>query len=216
MSVITNEYLRYENPVEMTATYSIEIQNFRKKLRKAKKGKKVTTKKFFVNWSEFSIDIYIAGITQTDGNHLSLYLVNHSDWMVRASFALYVKGVIFNSGNQINVYKPGDAYICERAYGLPNFVPLCRCYNNDLLSHDGILALDLRVDVFAENTLRGGGGIQKQLSTLNKTQEQLSVVREEVSRLKRKLADQDTEISDLKSKIRKVEMKKEIKTEIYY
>ena len=39
MSVITNEYLRYENPVEMTATYSIEIQNFRKKLRKAKKGK---------------------------------------------------------------------------------------------------------------------------------------------------------------------------------
>ena len=99
MSVITNEYLRYENPVEMTATYSIEIQNFRKKLRKAKKGKKVTTKKFFVNWSEFSIDIYIAGNTQTDGNHLSLYLVNHSDWMVRASFALYVKGVIFNSGN---------------------------------------------------------------------------------------------------------------------
>ena len=110
-------------------------------------------------------------------------------------------------------YKSGDADNSENSLGWPNCIPLWRCINNDLLSHDGILTIQVLVDVLAQNAVGCRGGVQKQLSTLNKTQEQLSAMREEMSGLKRKLEAQDTELRELKSKVRQVEMKKEIKTE---
>ena len=106
-------------------------------------------------------------------------------------------------------------------------VPLSRCYNNDLLSHDGILTIEVKVDVFAEKTSEGAGDVQRQLSIINKkleTQEQLSSLKEKVSDLqnqlaileqasaskgemsgvKHKLIDQDIELEDLKRKVRRV------------
>ena len=44
-----------------TATYLIEIRNFRRKLGMAQRGDEVSTEKFFVNWSEFSIDLVFVG-----------------------------------------------------------------------------------------------------------------------------------------------------------
>ena len=70
----------------------------------------------------------------------------------------------------------------------------------------------------AENNPGGGGDTQRQLSILNKTQEQLSAVEEEelryelavqeISGLKRKLDVQDNELRDLKAKVRQVEIKR--------
>ena len=70
MSDINNEYLVCEDPEQRTATYCIEIRNFRRKLGKAMKGMMVSSKKFSVNMSEFSIDIYIAGTSDSDGSRL--------------------------------------------------------------------------------------------------------------------------------------------------
>ena len=203
MSVINAEYLEGQGPKQKF--YRIEIRNFRKKLGKAQMGEKVSSKKFFVNSSEFSIDIYIAGDTNSDGNHLSLYVTNHSDWMVRARKAIYVNGVIFEEDGPFSgfFYKAGDADNSENSLGWPNCIPLWRCINNDLLSHDGILTIQVLVDVLAQNAVGCRGGVQKQLSAM----------REEVSGLKRKLEAQDTELREIKSKMRQVEMKKEIKTE---
>ena len=122
-------------------------------------------------------------------------------------------------GGYGHVHKSVDADKTDRSWGWPNCIPLARCHNYDFLSPDGILTIQVRVDLLAENFSRGG--FMKQLSTLKKTQEELSAVKEEMSGLKRKLAAQDTELTDLKSKVRKVEereenteVKTEIKTEI--
>ena len=223
MSVINNEYLVNEDLEEKTATYRIEIGNFRTKLGNAQRGEKISTKKFFVNWSEFSIMIYITGDTQGDGGHLSLFLVNHSDWMVRADSEVSVKGKIFMSlGSAGHVFKSRDADFSDRSWGQSRCLPLSRCYNNDLLSHDGVLTIEVKVKVFAEKTSDGGSDVQKQLSILNKTLEKFSAVNEEVSDLRdkvaileqaskgefsgvrRKIIDLDCELDDLKRKVRRV------------
>ena len=155
------------------------------------------------------------------GKHLSLFLVNHSDWMVRAGAEVSVKGEILGYfGSAGHVFKS------EGAWGWPDCVRLSRCYNNDdLLSHDGILTIDVKVKVLAEKTSEGGGDVQRQLSILTKTQEQLSVMNKSLEKLsavkkemsglhgklayqKRKLDTQDAELNDLRSKFRLIEMKK--------
>ena len=66
------------------STYVIVIPNFRKKLREANVGEVVSTKKFMIQESMFTIDLYIAGDEVNNGGHLSLFLTNESDWKVRA------------------------------------------------------------------------------------------------------------------------------------
>merc|ERR1719192_713065 len=110
--------------------------------------------------SEISIDIYIAGTSDSDGSQLSLYLKNRSDWSVEASSALYVKHFLFSA------FRPG--FLHQRlSFGWD--IPLVRCYNNDFLSHDGILTIQVWVGVVAEQFSRAR--VLKQLSTLKKTQE---------------------------------------------
>ena len=67
--------------------------------------------------------------------------------------------------------------------GWPNCVPLARCHNNDFLSPDGILTIQIKVDLLAENFCRGG--ILKELSTLKKTHEELLAAKEDMSELLR-------------------------------
>ena len=118
VSVISKEYLVNEDLKEKTVTYCIKIGNFRMKLGNAQRGEKISTKKFFVNWSEFSINIYITGDTHGDGEHLSLFLVNHSNWMVRADSEVSVKGKIFMSlGSVGHVFKSTDADLNDRSWG---------------------------------------------------------------------------------------------------
>ena len=53
--VISKECLVSEDLEEKSGTYRIEISNFLNKYRNAEKGQEVSTKKFFLSWSEFSL-----------------------------------------------------------------------------------------------------------------------------------------------------------------
>ena len=200
-----------------TATYLIEIRNFRRKLGMAQRGDEVSTEKFFVNWSEFSIDLVFVGEDEDedvdDDCYLGLFLTNHSDWMVRADSEVTVKGEILSSlASPGRVLKSRDADFSDRSWGQPGCVPLSRCYNNDLLSHGG-LTIEVKVKVYAEKTSEGAGDSQRQLSALKEELsdlqgqlailEQASVSKGEMSGVKRKIVDQDTELEDLKKKNRK-------------
>ena len=79
MPVINKESLVAEDLEKKTGINRLEIRNFREKLGDVQLKFFINcTKKFFIKWSEFSIGICISG----DLEHLSLYLTNHSDWMV--------------------------------------------------------------------------------------------------------------------------------------
>ena len=93
MNVITSSYLKKEGNSSASATYIIVIEDFKKKLAKTAVGKRSssTTEEFYVNWSKFSILLYIDGWKEESQGNLSLFLYNRSDWMVRARFEVSVK-----------------------------------------------------------------------------------------------------------------------------
>ena len=89
MNVISSGNLKKES--NSSGTYTIVIDDFKKKLDKSAVGEGSTTEEFHVNWSKFSIRLYIAGQNEETRGHLSLYLNNESDWTVRAKFEVSVK-----------------------------------------------------------------------------------------------------------------------------
>ena len=89
MNVISSGKLKEESI--SSATYTIVIDDFRKKLAEATVGEDSNTEEFTVNWSKFDIKLYIAGKNEESKGYLSLYLYNRSDWMVRARYEFSVK-----------------------------------------------------------------------------------------------------------------------------
>ena len=87
MNVISNGYLKEES--NSSATYTIVIHDFKKKLAMATVGKYSSTVEFYVSWTTFPIKLYVAGVTE--GNNMSIFLQNKSDWMVRARFEVSAK-----------------------------------------------------------------------------------------------------------------------------
>ena len=93
MNVFSSGKLKEEST--SSATYTIVIDDFRRKLAVATVGERSTTEKFTVNWSKFDIRLYIAGKNEESQGYLSLHLHNRSDWMVRASREASVKVIKF-------------------------------------------------------------------------------------------------------------------------
>ena len=96
MNVISSQYLKEES--HFTATYTIVIQHLRKMLAKSTVGEGSRTEEFYVNWSKFSIELFIAGLYDESQGYLNLYLINKSDWTVRTKFEVSVK-VMVGLGN---------------------------------------------------------------------------------------------------------------------
>ena len=74
-----------------SGTYNLFINNFRLKIGWATVGKRSTTEEFSVNWSKFSIKLYIAGDSEESRGYVSIFLLNKSDWMVRIRDEVSVK-----------------------------------------------------------------------------------------------------------------------------
>ena len=89
MNVISSGKFQVESI--FSGTYTIVIDDFRKKLAAATVGGCTTTEEFTVNWTKFHIEFYIAGGNKEYKGYLSLFLHNRSDWMVRARMKISVK-----------------------------------------------------------------------------------------------------------------------------
>ena len=89
MSVISSGNFKEES--NSSATYTIVIDDFKKKLAKSTVGDVSTTEEFCINWSKFSIRLFMNKENKESQGYLSLLLDNKSDWMVRAGFEVSVK-----------------------------------------------------------------------------------------------------------------------------
>ena len=79
MDLINHQYIvEEENKENVSVTYLIEIGDFRRKMIKARVGEMVESKTFHVNWSKFSVLVYIAGKKEDSRGHISLYVRNES------------------------------------------------------------------------------------------------------------------------------------------
>ena len=215
MSVITWEYLK--DVAGSSATYVIEIQDFRKKLAETPEGSSISTHEFYVNWSKFSIDLFIAGYKNGPKDYIAVFLTNHSDWMVRVKKEISVKNVVIlstSTGGDVYQSKGADS---EKSWGWLQGVPHSNCFIGDLLSDNGSLTMEVKVELLGQNIPGGGnrnGEIQKLKKHMTKeikemTKQMSKHITKEVAGLKHKLDNQEAELLSVKTKLRKVETPKE-------
>ena len=211
MSVISREYIK--DVAGSSATYVIQIKDFQKMLDVSRVGSKTSTHEFYVNWSKFNIDLFIAGAKNYE-DFICVFLTNHSDWMVRAVTRVYVKTVIIlASGQGGDVFLSKDANVSKKSLGWLQGVPHSRCLIRDLLSEDGSLTMEVKVELLGEN-IPGGGNRNREIQELKKqmTKEMKEMskqmskhITKEVAGLKHKLDNQEAELLSVKTKLRKVE-----------
>ena len=87
MSLVTRE-IRDAAKDSQTLIYIIEINNLRQKLKEAKTGEKIETGVFSISWSTFKVGLFLRGADAECHDHLSVYLYNESDWLVKAEYKI--------------------------------------------------------------------------------------------------------------------------------
>ena len=133
---------RIENKGKSMLDYVIEIEDFTWTMINVDAGVRIPSKTFLVNWSEFSVDV--KKVDQQSKEKLSVFLTNHSDWMVRAKSSLSVGDSSLYRSSGERLWKAG----AERFTGK---IPISRCTTKDLLTPDGSLKIRVRVELHAEN-----------------------------------------------------------------
>ena len=152
--MISNE--RIENKGNSVIDYVIEIENFNLTMINVEAGVMISSKKFLVNWSEFSVAVK-KGDLQRDGK-LSVFLTNHSDWMVRARCSLSVEHSSLYRSSEEKLWKARAERFCGK-------IPFSRCTITDLLTPDGSLNIRVRVELHAENFPGGSHDSEHHLET---------------------------------------------------
>ena len=145
---------RIENKGKSMIDYVIEIENFNLTMINVDAGVRIPSKTFLVNWSEFSVDV--KKVDQKRKEKLSVFLTNHSDWMVRAKSSLSVGDSSLYRSSGERLWKAG----AERFSGK---IPFSRCTTKDLLTPDGSLKIRVRIELHAENFPGGSHDKENQL-----------------------------------------------------
>jgi len=154
MSLISREYIA--DAGEDSLTYMIEISNLQKKLRESKIGEKVETEVFTLSWTSFKVGIYLHGADRDSKDHVSLYLYNESDWLVKAEYKIRVKTQYFWSSS-VKVFEARSH--ARNAWGRPRSIPHSRCNPDDLLTPSGSLLIEMKVNLVDE--LVAGGHLER-------------------------------------------------------
>ena len=184
-TIITFDY--QEGETEKGLNYVIDIWNFRGKLEAAKVGEVAATNRFFVSGKEFSIELYIGGVDDDSKDHLGLFIISHSEEMVRARCEVFL---CRTDGQEISLcdartdlYKSKFAAKEERTHGWARCAALASCVLWTLLTSNLTLAVSLEV------------------LGLHQRDRKESLQQMEIYDLKAKLVDLKTELFNLKSEL---------------
>eukprot|EP00092_Neocalanus_flemingeri_P095990 GFUD01122169.1.p1 GENE.GFUD01122169.1~~GFUD01122169.1.p1 ORF type:complete len:158 (-),score=37.62 GFUD01122169.1:5-478(-) len=144
MSSLTNEWQikTKENDIK----YVIGIKNFDKKIKTFRSGREIHSKIFKICSSAFKVIIYPGGDEENE-DYVSVFLHNMNPWRVRAIYEFSLQDKYF-SVNQ------GEKYFANYGgYGEPQFIPHSSCTRDDLLSEDGVLSLQVDVELLEEEVV---------------------------------------------------------------
>ena len=85
-------------------------------------GVMTPSKRFLLNWSQFSVDV--KKVDQQRKENLSVFLTNHSDWMVRARCSLSVEHSSLYMSLREKLWKARAKRFCGK-------IPFSRCTSQD-------------------------------------------------------------------------------------
>ena len=204
MSVIS---MHLKDVERTSATCVIDIKDFRQKLAETQYGESVSTEKFYINRSKFSLIILIAGDTKKSEDYISLYMVNHSDWMVRFASTVSVKNEVFmkspiSYSRGSPIYPNDQSNPNKNVYSSPFWwykcVPHSRCIIGDLLSKDGTLTIEVRLEILTEKIpMEEEDELTKKMTKIINLKRKLDVQESEQSSVKTELSSAKTKPRDL-------------------
>jgi len=148
MSSITNDWIQKisHNKVRVF----IFINNFKKKMQEYSMGRKFRSEPFQINGSRFAVDIFPNG----DGNgkgHVSVFLVNLSDWRVWVTYKFSVPETRHAFGEEKKLFNIMNNY--AYAWGKQKFLPhnqISEWLSND----DSLLKIVVDLEVLCEEIQR--------------------------------------------------------------
>ena len=115
--------------------YVIEIENFNLTMINVEAGVMISSKKFLLNRSQFSVGV--KKVDQQPKENLSVFLTNHNLWMVSARSSLWVGD---SRLYREKLWTAGAERFCGK-------IPFSRCTIEDLLTPDGCLKVRVRIKV---------------------------------------------------------------------
>eukprot|EP00092_Neocalanus_flemingeri_P008567 GFUD01009232.1.p1 GENE.GFUD01009232.1~~GFUD01009232.1.p1 ORF type:complete len:269 (+),score=59.03 GFUD01009232.1:447-1253(+) len=156
-------------------------------------AKKIHSKRFKIGKSTFQIQIYPGGNDDRDQNHVAVYLYNRSNWRVKAKgkFSVQNSDILFELEGTYFRDVSSDS---RNSWGSNHFMSHVRCKRNDLLTGDGLLTLQVDVELLEEEVH----------AKRDLTQEETTV---KLANLEHEVLDQKEQINSLQKSIKKMESK---------
>ena len=111
---------------------------------------------FSISWSTFKVGVYLRGADEDSREHLSVYLYNESDWLVKAEYEIRVRNQSFWSSS-VKVFEARRK--SRNAWGQPRSIPHSRCKPDDLLTPSGSLIIEIKVNLVDELVV--GGNLER-------------------------------------------------------
>ena len=172
MSLVTRE-IRDAAKDSQTLTYIIEINSLQQKLKDAKTGEMIETGVFSISWSTFKVGVFLRGADQDSRDHLSVYLYNESDWLVKAEYQVRVRNQSFWSSS-VKVFEPRRK--SRNAWGQPRSIPHSRCKQDDLLTPSGSLIIEIKVNLLDELVVGGHLERRRELKEITESLNQIKLM----------------------------------------
>jgi len=188
MSSLTDEWQlkTKENAIK----YIVDIENFDRKIRTFRTGRGIHSKCFKIGNSTFQVLVFPGGDSVGVKNCVSVHLENRSNWRVKAyaTFSIQNKNYAMILGAGLN-----KSFSEGQCWGFGQFMSHCRCTRNDLLTQDGLLTLQIDLELLEEEVLPDGDLGDKGTP-------------ENVEFLKQVLNNQSAQISKLQSNLESTEL----------
>ena len=168
--------------------YIIDINNFNKKIRNFKFGRKIYSKEFKISNTIFRIEVFPTNDKEYCKNYVSIYLVNRSNWRVKlnATFSVQAEAENINRVPEFinsNVFLQDIDSRRDNETGIPDFIEHERCKIEDLLNANNGLTIQIDVELLEEEVLAS------QDLTKNETKEKLTEIADSVIDTRDKVED---------------------------
>ena len=102
-----------------------------------------------ISWSTFTAGVYLRGESPAAEDHISVFLFNESDWLVKATYKISVNDLVFGQSESSRTFYPRDN-VKYPGWGFVQCIPLARCVAEDLLDKKGSLSIKIELQVVDE------------------------------------------------------------------
>ena len=182
---------------DSSLTCSLQLTDFPYRLSQSKVGEKLESSPLVISWSTFTVGVFLRGESSEADHHVSVFLFNESDWLVKAEYKISVAGFVFGQSAACRTFYP-RGHQKYPGWGFLQCIPHERCCQADLLDQAGTLTIKIELEIVDELLPAGLADRSRDSRELKAKVQQIT------ERVEGSLPVIETELQDIKNMLRKV------------